>query len=235
MASLHRSYYFRYTDFLERAAINTTGSAEDEEYPASNIDSEDPSEVAKLTTTTGNFVYEFGSKVVPVAVALFNQYLDEGLTGVKLQGNDTDSWGAPSFEFDIEDIPAKRFDGYGDNPWTDNILREIGDLPDPTGYLFWRLLFEDANSQVIEIGRWSLLSAMRPIDVFRVGDIEEGEEADVLNQRTERKVLIATELGGPMRTFSAAIIGTDLAAGSSPVQEAADFRRLQQGSNSGVH
>ena len=39
--AIQTSYYARYTDALERQAINTTASDEDPEYPASNIDSED--------------------------------------------------------------------------------------------------------------------------------------------------------------------------------------------------
>lgn len=215
-------------------AIAVTASDEDTFYPASNLLSEDPADVAKLTTDTGSFVFEFAEKVAAAFAGLINQYLDAGLTGVKIQGNDTDSWGTPAFSQTIE-IPAKRLDGPSFQPWTNNIGVLLDALPDPDGYLFWRIVFEDANSQPIALGRLWLSESLASVDLFHHGQLRETDDLDNVIHETELLVRLVEDLGGPVRTVAGVFIGTDLSAGTAPHQLAADFRQLKQASNDGMH
>ncbi len=222
------------TDDRFKDASAITASAEDSEYPVENIITENAANPAKLTTTTGWFVWAFDEKTTGDVLDIIYHYLDEGLTGVKIQANDSDSWATPAFEQTIE-IPAKRHDGPSYQPWTHNVRVELEGLEDPDGYLFWRLVFEDANSQEIVIGRVMLQTA-RAIDVFHAGGemAETDLPTNILNP-TELDVLTLEAIGGPRRELTLAFIGTDLQAGTAPVQDAGELRHLEQSCNEGEH
>lgn len=219
-------FFVRPDEDLALLAVNVTGSAEDPEYEATNLILEDGSNPAKLTTTTGWFLFEFASKVAPESLALLFQYIDAGLP-FKLQANDTDSWGSPSFEQALT-APPKRLDGPSYQRWTENIYELLDELDDEDGYLFWRLYFDTANSQPIAIGRVMLPSTRHDVTLFHDGDIPEGDDTGEINHETELGVENIEVLDGPRRSVSAPFIGTDLNAGTAPVQEAADFRALHE-------
>jgi hypothetical protein len=223
-------YYGRHDEDLARFATSVTASSEDAEYPAENLISENAARPAKLTTTSGDWVLGFASAVTPVAAVMAYQYLDEGLE-VRLQGNATDSWGAPSFNQAFT-IPAKRLDGPSYQRWTVNPVLV---LVDPAAFAFWRLVIVGTNSQVVAVGRLLLLSAWREIDLFEDPDIPEADDPTYIEDRTVLGVENFYVLGGPRRSVSAVVIGTDLSAGTAPIQEAADFRALHESSEGRAH
>lgn len=231
------SYYARPDDDLALDATAITASAEDSEYPADNLISENAAKTAKLSTTSGSWVLEFADKVIPVAAALINQYLDAGLS-VALQGNDTDSWGAPAFSQAFT-IPAKRLDGPSYQRWTVNPWILLDELDDPTGYLFWRLVIIGTNSQNVAVGRLLLLSSLRSVDLFYDSEIGESDRpADDLGQivqPTELGVETIITIGGPRRGMTAVTLASDVSAGTAPVQDAADFRALHESSDGREH
>lgn len=232
------SYYARPDDDLAQEAISVTSSPEDAEYPAENLISENAADPAKLTATTGSYVLEFDEPKAPVAVVLAYQYLDEALTGVKIQANTIDSWGAPAFSQDLI-IPAKRRDGPTDQRWTVNPWALLGELPDAYGYEFWRLVITSANSQNVAVGRLLLLSALRQVELFH--DSEMGhtdrpqDDPGQIVQPTELGVETILSIGGPRRSFSTVVLGSDYGAGTAPVQEAADFRALYESVDARLH
>lgn len=141
-----------------------TASAEDAAYPAANLVNLDVSNPAKLTTTSGGWVLNFGSPGVALAaVALLNHNLDAGRR-VLLQGNDSDAWGAPSFEQAFT-VPADEVDGFSVNPWLDLTLGS----PASPAYAYWRIWVDEANSAPVAIGEVVLVTALRALpDDFQV-------------------------------------------------------------------
>src|SRR4051812_22337747 len=95
-------------------AVNT--GAADATYPASYLTDKNPARPAKLTGTTGSWVWTFAAPQRLDLVALIHHNLTAGLD-VKIQGNATNVWGAPTLSQAIT-IPAYRGD-FPTNPWLD--------------------------------------------------------------------------------------------------------------------
>lgn len=225
------SYYGRPGDDVCQSLPPTvTSGTADPDYPAANLISEDPASPAKLTGPSGNWVLEFPSPVAPVAAILVYQYLDEALPDVSMQGEDSNSWGSPAVDVDFT-IPAKRLDGPPYQRWT---VSPIVMLPGEA-HNWWRLNIGSANSQNVHIGRLILLTDLRQVTLFADPDVPEDDEFAGIVQPTALKVETVINIEGPRRGLSAALIGTDLAAGTAPVQEAADFRKLIQETAGKLH
>ena len=217
--------YARPSDDLAQDAASVTASAEDTSYPAENLVSENPAKPAKLTTTTGSWVLEFGAAIAPVAAVLVYQYLDAGLE-VRIQANTSDSWGAPPFNQAFT-IPAKRLDGPSNQRWTVNPILELTGAP---SYAFWRLVVVGTNSQAVVVGRLLLLSAWRDVSIFFGGsDIEEGDAPEgQIEVRTELGVENIVSIGGPRRSLSGVLMGSDLYPAAMNLDDAALFRALHE-------
>lgn len=222
--------YARPDHDLLQSATSITGSADDPDYPAAKIRSEDPADPAKLTTVTGNWVAQWSGAVAPVAAILAYQYIDAGLE-VRIQGNASNSWGSPSYNQTIT-IPAKRRDGPANQRWTRNAILLITGSP---SYAFWRLVVVGTNSQVVVVGRWLLLSALPAVDCFVDDGMEEGDDKGEIVQPTELGVETVVTVQGPRRSVAAMCISTDLSAGTAPVQAADDFRALDESAEGRVH
>lgn len=229
------AYYARFDDDYAKDAIGVTASAEVSAYGAVQLISENPARPAKLSTTTGNFVLQFDGAIAPAYAMLAYHYLDAGLSGVKIQANDSNSWGAPAFQAQFT-IPAKRLDGPSYQRWTTNAIVALEGL-DYEGYEWWRLVFENANSQAIVIGRLLLLTDLRQVDLLHVdgSPFDEDDETFEITHQTDLQVETITPMGGPRRSFSGFVVGTDLSAGTAPVQSAADFRALHETSEGRTH
>lgn len=228
------AYYSRPDEELTCQAVAVTASAEDPEYPATNLLEEHGANPAKLTTLDGDFVFEFSGAVSPQGVAPIYHYLDPGLD-VRIQGNSSDSWGSPPYERSIT-IPAKRKDGPSYQRWTNNPFRLLDSDP---SYAFWRLWIAAPNSQPVAIGRLWLAEGLHRVTLFHEGDMGESDRPDddlgQIVHPTQLGVETVYTIGGPRRGLSFALIGTDLDAGTAPVQEASDFRDLIESSDGRAH
>jgi hypothetical protein len=217
-------------DLLQTAAHTIVGSAEDDEYPPENLTSEDPARPAKLTTTTGSWVIDFGAPPgEAIAAALIYQYLLAGLN-VRLQFNATDSWGAPARDFAFT-IPAKRLDGPANQRWTNNVLLMLNSDPNNLpNYRFMRMVVVGTNDQVVAVGRLMLLAAWRQVDIVtESGTVaSENDKTRIFIQPTELDVETRFKVSGPRREMSGLVVATDLDAGSAPIQEAQTFRDLHE-------
>lgn len=229
------AYIGRYDWDLAQQAVAVTASAEVSAYGAVQLISE-LSRPAKLSTTTGWWVLEFASPIAPAFAMLWSHYLDAGLSDVVIQGHTSNSWGSPAFEAEFT-IPAKRLDGPSYQRWTRNPVLELGDLPDPGGYAWWRLNIGSANSQNVIVGRLLLFSQLLRVDLLHVdgSPFDEGDETHEIVHPTDLEVETIINMGGPRRPFSGYVVGTDLDAGTAPVQEASDFRNLHEASQQRVH
>jgi hypothetical protein len=172
-------------------ATTITASAEDPGYPAEWLVTENPAQPAKLTTTSGSWVLEFASPVTLAAVALIYPQLDAGI-GVTLEGNSTDSWGAPAFSQAIIN-PGPHPDGQAISP--------IAQLTGSPSYPFWRLRITGTNSVPVAVGRLMLLSSLRTIGngiSVRWGVVEE-EDYGIVEMATELGVDLIYDVGGKRR------------------------------------
>lgn len=219
------AYYVPPDSELTRQAIAVTASDEDPEYVAENLLAEDAARPAKLLTNDGWFLFEFAGPVSPVAVALIYQYLDQGLD-VRIEGNSSSDFTSPDYSRDIV-IPAKRRDGPSYQRWTTSPWLMLDDEP---SYAFWRVYIAEENTQPVAIGRVFLAEAIHRVTLFHEGDISETDrpENDLgqIVHPTQLGVERIYTIGGPRRGINFTLIGTDLDAGTAPVQEAADFRAL---------
>ncbi len=141
-------------------------SPEDENYGPDNLVDENPAKVAKIEATTGAWLFAYNAKQ-PIEIAAlihhnFDATSDNGSLSVRLEGNDTDSWGAPSFsaEFTIPDWFATGTRRWPVNPYL--ILTSLSGY-DPAGFLYWRLVVEN-NSEVLQLGQVWFGSTIRIFD-----------------------------------------------------------------------
>ena len=230
------AYIGRHDWDLAQQAVAITGSSEASGYGAANIILENAARPWKSTTTTGSVVLQFDSPIAPAYASLFYQYLDAGLSDVLIQANDSDSWGAPAYELAFT-IPTKRLDGPSYQRWTRNPTLPLAGL-DPGGYEWWRLHIGTANSQQVIVGRLALLSQMLRVTLFHVdgsafdASDETTQIANVTDLDVEAGIYM---LGGPRRRLAAYLVGTDLDAGTEPIQEASDFQDFHEVSQGREH
>lgn len=159
-----KTYYQRRSDNIAGAAtitIQTGVAPPDADYePAALIDN-NPAKVAKIDSTTGAWLFDFGSARRIDLVALIHHNFDAG-ADVKIQGNATDSWGAPTFSAAIT-IPAWLGTGttrWPVNPWL-YLVTKTG--YSAAGFRYWRLVVT-GNSQNLQLGEIVLSSAVRELN-----------------------------------------------------------------------
>lgn len=112
------------------ASIGVNTGSEDADYPAAYLVDGRPGRPAKLTTTSGSWVIDFGTAQALALVALGAH----NLSAATLEGNATNDWGAPAFS-QVLTIPSATADGHSGNAWADLTLGS----PAPS-YQFWRLV-----------------------------------------------------------------------------------------------
>ena len=145
-----------------------TASAGDTDYPAAYLTDGNVARPAKLTTTTGDWVFDFGSAQRIDLFAFGPHNLTAGLSNVLFQGNATDSWGAPTLSATIT-IPAYREDGQSVNPWRD--VTGVSGYS-TSGFRYWRLRVGTANGAAIAVGEVALYRQVTTIRNFRVGVVD---------------------------------------------------------------
>jgi hypothetical protein len=173
-------------------------SAEDPDYLAQNLVSENPARPAKLTSTSGTFTVTLPSSQTIVAAVLLYHNIDAGVS-VTINGN-------------AITIPAARADAWPSNASTTFSAASAT----------WTLTI-GANSQNISIGRLMLLTSLRTFarDI-RWGDVTfaEMEGYGTIEMATELGVETIYELEGPRRTLEAEIGAFD--------SQSADLQNLRR-------
>jgi hypothetical protein len=96
---------------------------------------------AKLTSTTGAWLRDFGAAQRIDAVMLWHNY-DAALANVKVQGNAANSWGAPTLSTTVVP-PTKLGDGSTVKIFVD--LRSVAGYS-ASGFRYWRFVNTTANS-----------------------------------------------------------------------------------------
>lgn len=198
--------YARPSDNVAPSAAVITASAPDADpdYAAASIVDLDPAKPSKLTTTTGNWVFDFGTAQRVDVAAIIHHNLTAGLE-VRIQGHATDAWGAPSFNQPIV-IPAYHEDGFPACPFLD--LTTLAGYS-AGGFRFWRLVVVGTNAAAIAIGEVLLLALKRSVEVNLSWGATEEEEHPLIEHRTDHGVSSITGLGTTWRELAGDLDTTD--------------------------
>jgi hypothetical protein len=178
----------RYADEVGRSAtasIQTGTDPGDPDYAADQLQTDNPAQVAKIDSTTGAWVYDFGSAQRVDLAAIIHHDFDAG-ADVKLQGHATSSWGSPSFEQAFT-IPAWKAEGtraWPVNPWLDLTTDAQYSA---SGFRYWRLVVT-GNSQNLQLGAWKLYSSFIRVESdFRPG-LGRAHRKPIIENRTAFEV-----------------------------------------------
>jgi hypothetical protein len=173
-----------------------TASAADVDYPATYLTDGLLGRPAKLSTTTGSWVLDFGSAQRIDMVAFGPHNLTAGLA-VQFQGHTSDSWGAPTLTTAVT-IPTYREDGQSVNPWVD--LTGVSGYS-VSGFRYWRLNISGTNDAAIAIGELVAYSQKTTVRNFRVG-VSDTDTSLVVSHETVYGVETVYSLGIVRRRLS---------------------------------
>lgn len=135
---------------------------EDTDYPATNLSDEIHAKPAKLTTTTGGWIWSLDAGVTRQRVdlvALGVHNIDAGAT-VAVQGNDTASWGSPTLNTTLT-IAAADADGRVCHAWKD--LTGVTGYT-TAGFYYWRIAVTASNTSTVAVGEVWLGALKRTFD-----------------------------------------------------------------------
>lgn len=197
--------YAKPSDNLISTASVITPSTEATGYEVENLYDGNPAKPWKMTATTGNVVFDFGSATNIDLVAIVHHNLTAGLE-VRIQGNASDSWGSPTLNQTIT-IPAYDADSYPVNPWID--LSALSN-----SFRYWRLVVVGTNSANVAIGELWLIGTKRTLTArnLRYG-FTDGIARPLIEHTTDYGVSTIYDLGCKMRSIAGELIveATDLA------------------------
>lgn len=194
--------YGRPTDNVT-ANATITASAADAAYPATNIKDLDPAKPSKMTTTTGNWVFDFGSAQRVDIIALIHHNLTAGLS-VRIQGNATNVWTSPTLDQAIA-IPTYHEDGFCVNPFLD--LTGLAGYS-VSGFRFWRLVVVGTNAANIAIGECVMLSLKRTLEINLSWGAEDTDAHPTIEHTTAYGVTRVYDLGVKLRALRGEIPDT---------------------------
>ena len=215
-----RIIYQKPIDQVADNASVVTVSSENAAYPKANLSDGNPAKPFKFTATTGNIVWDFGSAQSLDIFAIIHHNLTAALANVKIQGNATDSWGAPSLDQAVV-IPAYRDDGYPRNPWVD--LSGIGSR----SFRYWRLVFGTANGANIALGEVWLGALKRSLTHNISWGYDKGVIRPSIVHRTRYGVKLTYDLAAPRQYIKGPVQTSD--AGAEAMRDLFDATRGQTG------
>lgn len=188
------------TDNIAANATITVGSGTgDAGYPPANLADLNPAKPAKLTTTTGRFVFEFPAPVTLEEFAIIHHNLTAGLANVKVEANSSNSW--PGVVSVPITIPAYRSDGFPGNPHVD--------LTGTAAYKWWSLDFGTASGAPIQIGEVWMGTTRRLLTVNYRWNYEENDDQPLIEHTTDFQIRTVYSYGVSLRRFVAQLTTTD--------------------------
>jgi hypothetical protein len=141
--------------------IQTGTDPGDTNYGPNSLTDLNPAKMAKILSTTAAWLLDF-TVAQRIDLAAFIHSTIESPGTLRLQGNATDSWGAPSFNA-LVDLQA--WFGTGTSRWPRNqwldLTQEAG--YSTTGYRYWRILVT-GNPQNVWMGQVVLSPTIRRMD-----------------------------------------------------------------------
>lgn len=180
-----------------------TGTTADTDYPATYLVDGNLARPAKLTGTTGDWVFDFGAAQRIDLMAFGPHNLTAALGGVLFQGNASDGWGAPTLSTTLT-IPSYREDGQSVNVWKD--LTGVSGYS-TTGFRYWRLRVGTANAAAVAVGDVALYSQKTTLRNFRIG-VMDADRIPAVIHSTTYEVDTTYHLGVARRRLSGDIVLT---------------------------
>jgi hypothetical protein len=168
-----------------------------------------PAKPFKMTGTTGNVVWDFGSAKQLDIVALIHTNLDAGLN-VRIQGNATNVWAGPTLDQAIT-IPARDGDNFPVNPFID--LTGIGSR----SFQFWRFIVVGVNSVNPSIGEIWLGQNKRSLPHNYSWGFKRSAARPIIEHRTDYQVSMIYDLGTKVKRLTGEIQTND--AGLLAIQQ----------------
>ena len=189
------------------ATIGVNSGTEDADYPAAYLADGRPGRPAKLTTTSGSWVLDFGAaqRIDLVALGAHN------LASATLEANATNAWGSPAFSAALT-LPAASADGHSRGAWRD-LTSAAG--YSAGGFQFWRLVA--AGAAPCAIGELWLGSAKRSFERAYQWGFSISETHAAIEHLTEFLVPHVYALGSRQRRFEVSFRASD--AGALALQE----------------
>lgn len=164
-ANAYSTIYTFPSDEVARLAssitVQTGTPPTEPEYGPMALVDDNPAKFAMIDSVTGAWLFAYAAPQ-PIRIAALIHHDFDPAGNVVLQGNPTDSWGAPAFSAPFV-IPPWLGQGTGRwpvSPWLD--LATIEDY-NPAGFLFWRLLIT-GNSQDLQLGQVVFSETKRVLD-----------------------------------------------------------------------
>jgi hypothetical protein len=141
--------------------IQTGTDPGDDNYGPEVLVDLNPAKMAKILDVTAAWLFDFGA-AQRIDLAAFIHSTIESPGTLRLQGNATDSWGAPSFNalIDVQDWLGSGTGRWPRNQWLD-LTQESG--YSTTGYRYWRVLVT-SNPQNVWMGQVVLSPTIRRMD-----------------------------------------------------------------------
>jgi len=196
------------------ATIGVNTGSEDADYPAAYLADGRPGRPAKLTTTSGSWVFAFAAptRIDLVALGAHN------ITAATLEGNATNAWGGPTFSQALT-IPAATADGHTAHAWLDLTTKtgySVG------GFQFWRLVV--SGPVACAVGELWLGSTVRQTARAYALGFSIGETQPTIQHQTEFLIPLVYALGSRQRRLALTFRAT--AAGALALRE---WYRAMQG------
>jgi hypothetical protein len=174
------------------STVGVNSGSEDLDYPASYLADGRPGRPAKLTTTSGSWVFDFGSaqRIDLVVLGAHN------LSAVSIEGNASNVWTSPAFSADLV-IPTRTADGHSVNAWVD-LTTESG--YSASGFQYWRLVV--SGSDPCAVGELWLGQTIRTTDRGYALGFTISETPATIAHRTEFLIPLVYALGSRERRLA---------------------------------
>jgi hypothetical protein len=184
-------------DLISTATLTVNTGSGDSAYPPADLGDLRPEHPAKLTSTSGSFVADLGSAKVVEICAIIHGNFDAG-TNVRLQGNATNTWGAPTVDQPFT-IPARYADSFPVNVWLD--LKTLIPSAGTRTLRFWRLISVSVQTNPIAIGEWVMYTTKRDLGVRNIqyGSLRDWYRPAIIHQ-TDLFARRIYDLGTTLRT-----------------------------------
>ena len=209
-----RMKYARDSDIVSTLVTPTVESGvEDTDYPPEGLTDKNPAKPAKLTGTTGAYLWDFLGAQRVDGIFIPHHNLDEALS-VNVQMNATDSWGGASLD-EAMTVPAYEVNGFPVGFWLD-LVGKTGYLE--AGYQFLRVEIAGTNTNAIAIGEIILTDVVRDFPFNINWGVRFGDRSLSVINTTDWGVVAAFDRGTFRRTITGEVVVKDA--------EFPDFRNL---------
>jgi hypothetical protein len=182
------------------ASVNS-GTGDPDYLPAKLMDLK-PGVPAKLTTVSGSFVRDLLTDTLVNGMLISHHNLTQATTTIRIMGNATNSWGAPSVNLLITAV-APREDLFPVNIWVDR--EALVPLAATRTQRYWRIEITTNPTPVI-IGEWTLFSDHRFLGVL-YGSVYDVVRPAVIHE-TEVGVLHTYDIGTTYRVYVCEVLCT---------------------------